>query len=160
VIPRCWIEDRRRRVIHIDALPTMTKNWQRGLARQRPANGAHRSDSGACLDARSGGGKAEAHHSATDLLGHPSIDHEARSEEHDGDLQRADRTSTNSSELMVLGKKERGLIFGSERKVLRTKKGAETLSTSNSRHRATRGGARLQPRKKGRGELGLRLGWF
>jgi hypothetical protein len=33
---------------------------------------------------------AEAQHSAADLLGHSSIDHEAQTEELDGDLRRPD----------------------------------------------------------------------
>jgi hypothetical protein len=43
--------------------------------------------------------------------------------------------STNSTVPMVLGQVERGLSFRSERRFLRTKKGAEPWSASSSRHR-------------------------
>jgi hypothetical protein len=37
------------------------------------------------------GSYAEAQRSVSDLLGHSSVDHETRTEEHDGDPRRADR---------------------------------------------------------------------
>jgi hypothetical protein len=104
------------------------------------------------------GGQVEAHCSASDLLGHSSVDHEARKEERD----RGERTETsmNSTTPMVLGQVERGLGFSSERRVLRMKKGAETWSASSSQHRVIHGGARCSRGRKGKervGGLGLGL---